>query len=140
MNDPSLWYDENESTRNFLTVLNSGKPLQSYCQLVYEQLEVQICLSVGEKCWFWAFHLMMVACSWCRQVSCTCERKGTADKMVYLMGHQTVYAKGAKLVFVKSSTTTDYRIPAAGRWKKIVLYVIREWAMSGKKAGRKCYL
>lgn len=38
--------------------------------------------------------------------------------------NSTVYAKGAKLVIVKNSTTTDYRIPAGGRWKKIVPYVI----------------
>lgn len=44
----SVQYDENESTRNFLTVLNSGKPLQSQWWLAYEQLDVPICLSVGE--------------------------------------------------------------------------------------------
>lgn len=49
------------------------------------------------------------------------------------MCHQTVYAKGAKLVIVKSSTTTDYRIPAAGRWKKIVPYVIHEQAKPEQK-------
>lgn len=43
--------------------------------------------------------------------------------------NSTVYAKGAKLVIVKNSTTTDYRIPAVGRWKKIVPYVISK----GKK-------
>lgn len=53
------------------------------------------------------------------------------------MCHQTVYAKGAKLVTVKSSTTTDYRIPAAGRWKKIVPYVIHEQAMPEKKSCQK---
>lgn len=129
----SVQYDENESTRNFLTVLNNGKPLQSQWWLAYEQLDVPICLSVGEQCWPWDFHLMMVACSWCKQVSCICKRTGTSDKMVYLMCHQTVCAKGAELVIVKSSTTTDYRIPAAGRWMKIVPYVIHEQAMPEKK-------
>lgn len=53
------------------------------------------------------------------------------------MYHQTVYAKGAKPVIVKSSTTTDYRIPAAGRWKKIVPYVMHEQAMPEKKNWQK---
>lgn len=47
--------------------------------------------------------------------------------------NSTVYAKGAKLVIVKNSTTTDYRIPAVGRWKKIVPYVISK----GKKKKKK---
>lgn len=54
--------------------------------------------------------------------------------------NSTVCDKGAKLLIVKSSTTTNYRIPAASRWKKIVPYVISEEAMPGKKAGRKCCL
>jgi len=47
--------------------------------------------------------------------------------------NSTICDKGAELVIVKSSTTTDYRIPAAGRWKKIVPYVKHKQAMPGKK-------
>lgn len=48
------------------------------------------------------------------------------------MCYQIVNAKGAKLIIVKSSTTTDYRTPASGR-VKIVPNVIHEQAVPGKK-------
>lgn len=51
--------------------------------------------------------------------------------------NSTVYAKGAKLVIVKNSTTTDYRIPAVGRWKKIVPYVISKGKKKKKKSWQK---
>jgi len=51
--------------------------------------------------------------------------------------NSTVCDKGAKLLIVKSSTTTNYRIPAASRWKKIVTYVIPEEAMPEKKKCQK---
>lgn len=85
----SAWYDENKRTRNLLTALNGGKSIESYHCLLYEQLNIQICLLVGEGCWPWDLHLWWCL-FWRLQASCIFRKAGTADEKAYLMCHQTV--------------------------------------------------